>query len=100
MGNWDSFFGPDGSLARRVSQLLLVSDYSLTVTSIASYSESQFQQIKTGAKFGIWPFFSASAEATHTKTMTHNEDGSLSVTYTLSPGLIAIWGATIQSAPN
>jgi hypothetical protein len=100
MGNWDSFFGADGSLARRVSQLLLVSDYSLTVTSKASYSESQFQQIKTSANFGIWPFFSATADATHTTSMTHNEDGSLSVTYTLAPGLIAIWGATVQSAPN
>ncbi|MBB4956159.1 hypothetical protein H4S14_004253 [Agrobacterium vitis] len=100
MGNWDSFFGPNGSLTRRVSQLLLVSDYNFVVTSMAKYSESQFQQIKTGAKFGIWPFFSASVEATHTNSMTHNEDGSLSVTYTLDPGVIAIWGATIQSAPN
>ncbi|WP_322890870.1 MULTISPECIES: hypothetical protein [unclassified Yoonia] len=100
MGDWDSFFGSNGSLARRVSQLLLVSDYSLTVTSAARYSVSEFQQIKSSAKFGIWPFFSASADATHTKSMTHNEDGSLSVTYTLAPGLIAIWGATVQSAPN
>lgn len=100
MGDWDSFFGPDGSLARRVTQLLLVSDYNLTVTSKASYSESEFQQVKTGARFGVWPFFSASVEATHTTSMTHNEDGSLSVTYTLAPGLIAIWGATVQSAPN
>jgi hypothetical protein len=99
-GSWDSFFGPDGSLARRVSQLLLVSDYSLIVTSMASYSDEQFQQIKAGAKFGIWPFFSAEASAVHTKELTHNEDGSLSVTYTLAKGLIAIWGATIQSAPN
>lgn len=99
-GNWDSFFGVTGSLARRMSSLLLVSDYDLVVTSKAVYSESQFQQIKAQASFGIWPFFSASASATHTQTYTHNEDGSLSMRYQLNKGLIAIWGATIQNAPN
>lgn len=100
MGNWDSFFSVTGSLARRASQLLLVSGYDLTVTSTATYSESDFTQIKTEASFGVWPFFSASASATHTQTYTHNEDGTLSVRYQLNEGLIAIWGATIQSAPN
>ena len=100
MGDWGSFFGATGSLARRASQLLLVSDYDLTVTSKATYSQSDFMQIKTEASFGVWPFFSASASATHTETYTHNEDGSLSVRYQLNKGLIAIWGATIQPAPN
>jgi hypothetical protein len=100
MGTWASFFSGTGSLARRVSELLLVSDYDLTVTSKASYSQSDFTQIKTQASFGVWPFFSASASATHTETYTLNADGSLSVRYQLNKGLIAIWGATIQTAPN
>ncbi|MGC9368766.1 MAG: hypothetical protein ACP5DX_04405 [Paracoccaceae bacterium] len=100
MGDWESFFGTDGSLARRMSELLLVSDYDLTVTSKATYSKDDFQQIKSEASFGVWPFFSAEASATHTQSFTHNEDGSLSVRYQLNKGLIAIWGATIQDAPN
>ncbi|APG88030.1 hypothetical protein SAMCCGM7_pC0832 (plasmid) [Sinorhizobium americanum CCGM7] len=100
MGTWDSFFGANGSLARRMSSLLVVSEYDLVVTSKATYSQADFQQIKAQASFGIWPFFSASASATHTETYTLNEDGSLSVRYQLNKGLIAIWGATIQNAPN
>ncbi|NSX53640.1 hypothetical protein [Parasulfitobacter algicola] len=100
VGDWSSFFESDGSLARRVSQLVLVSDYELTVTSHATYSQEDFTQIKTGASFGVWPFFSAKTEATHTETFTHNEDGTLSVVYKLDKGLIQIWGATIQDAPN
>lgn len=100
MGNWESFFSSTGSLARRVSQLLLVSDYDLTVTSNASYSQSDFQQIKTQASFGVWPFFSADVSATHTETYTLNSNGSLSVRYQLNEGLVAVWGATIQVAPN
>ncbi len=99
-GDWDSFFSTTGSLARRVSQLLLVSDYDLTVTSQASYSDSEYQQITANASFGIWPFFEASTSTTHTVSSTHNADGSLSVRYQLNKGLIAIWGATIQDAPN
>lgn len=99
-GDWNAFFGKTGSLARRVSALLLVSDYDLTVTSKATYSQSDFTKIQTEAKFGVWPFFSASASATHTQSFTHNADGTLSVRYQLNKGLIAIWGASIQSAPN
>ncbi|WP_152912482.1 hypothetical protein [Candidatus Rhodobacter oscarellae] len=99
-GDWDSFFSENGSLARRVSQLLLVSDYDLTVTSSASYSKSDYQKISTEARFGVWPFFSGTAKATHEQKFTHNEDGSFSVRYKLDKGKTQIWGATIQSAPN
>jgi hypothetical protein len=100
-GNWDSFFGqPNGSLARSVSQLVLVTDYSITTTSKASYSQSDFQQIKTQASFGVWPFFSASGGSTQTNSYTLNSDSTLSVTQTLGKGLIQIWGVNVQPAPN
>lgn len=100
-GNWDSFFGqPNGSLARRVSQLLLVSDYQITVTSEASYSENDLTQITTSASGGIWPFFSVSASATQTTQATLDSAGHLVVTHTLPKGLIQIWGVTVENAPN
>ncbi|WP_174945251.1 hypothetical protein [Burkholderia contaminans] len=100
-GNWDSFFSqPNGSLARRVSQLVLVSDYKISVTSHASYSASDQQTITAAAEFGIWPFFSASAKSSVTTGTTINNDGSLTVTYTLNKGLVQIWGVTVQNAPN
>jgi hypothetical protein len=99
-GGWDSFFAqPNGALARYVSQLVLVTDYSITVTSKASYSQSDFQQIKTQASFGVWPFFSASESSTQSTSYTLNSDSSLSVTHTLGKGLIQIWGVTVQPAP-
>jgi hypothetical protein len=95
-GDWNSFFGqPNGSLARYISQLMLISDYELTVTSYASYSQEDYQQIKTQASFGVWPFFSGSASATHTTDYTLNSNGSLSVTHKLPRGSIQIWGVTV-----
>lgn len=100
-GDWDSFFGQEnGILARRMSQLILVSDYTLTVTSEASYSQSDLTSIKTEAGFGIWPFFFGEVVTTHTQKSSIDANGHLSVTTTLDKGKIQIWGATIESAPN
>jgi hypothetical protein len=97
---WDNFFSqPNGSLARYITEILLVSDYKLTVTIHASLSSEEYNQIKSRATFGIWPFFSIAATATHTTDHKHNEDGSLSYTTTLPKGLIQIWGVSFQNAP-
>lgn len=100
-GSWDSFFNTQtGSLARRVSQLLLVTDVDITVTSHASYSQSDLTTIKSQASFGIWPFFSASASSTQTSSYTLNTDGSLSYNYKLDKGKIEVWGVNVQPAPQ
>ena len=99
-GNWASFFGPTGSLARRVSELLLVSGYDITVTSKASYTASQYTQITTDASVGIWPFFSMDVKTTHTTNFTQGANGELVVRYTQNPGEIAIWGASVADIPN
>jgi len=97
-GTYDSFFGqPDGALARYVTQLVLVSDYEITVTSTATYSQEDYQQIKTHAEGGIWPFFSASADATHTTDIKLDSNNHLVTTVTLNKGLIQIWGVSVQN---
>ena len=100
-GDWNNFFNKaNGILARRVSQLLLVTDVDLTITSHATYSKADVTNIKTEASFGIWPFFSASVTTEHTNTFHHNEDGTLSVQYVLPKGKVEIWGVTVEPAPN
>lgn len=99
-GNWSSFFAqPNGGLARRVSQLLLVTDYKITVTSKATYSQQDYQKITTQASFGIWPFFSGSASATHTTSSQLNSNSQLETTFTLNNGLVQIWGVNVLNAP-
>lgn len=99
-GGWDSFFGEKGSIPRRISEMILVSGYDITVTSKATYSESQFKQITTSANVGIWPFFSVEVSATHTTKYSQGANGELITQYIQNPGLIAIWGATVADAPN
>jgi hypothetical protein len=100
-GDWDSFFGqPTGALARRVSGLVLVSDYMITVTSKASYTQAEFQQIKAQATFGVWPFFCTTNSIASKNEFQRNDDGSISVTSTLEKGCIEIWGANVLQAPS
>lgn len=99
-GDWDTFFGKGGSLARRVSQMLLVTGYDITVTSKASYTTSQFQEITTTANVGFWPFFSAKVSTTHTQSSSHGANGELITRYRQNPGQIAIWGATVTDIPG
>ena len=100
-GNWGSFFEqPNGGLVRRVSQLLLVTDYKITVTSTATYSQEDYQKITTSASFGIWPFFSGSASTSHTTDSKLNSKSQLETTFTLNNGLVEIWGVNVLDAPN
>jgi hypothetical protein len=100
-GNWEGFFDPNtGSLSRSVSQLILISDYDITVTSNAKYSAEQYQKIRASAKFGVWPFFSASGKATHETDYQQGAEGSLVVKHTLPRGIIQIWGVTISTLPT
>jgi len=99
-GDWNSFFGRNGSLARRVSQLILVSDYTITVTSSAAYSQEDLKTIQAHASFGMWPFFSGSAGYTRTTDFKLNSSGNLVFTKTLNKGLYEIWGVTTENAPN
>lgn len=99
-GNWASFFGqPSGGLARRVSQLLLVTDYKITVTSQATYSQEDYKKITSQASFGIWPFFSASGSYSHTTDSKINSNSQLETTFTLNNGLVQIWGVNVLNAP-
>ena len=98
--DWDSFFSqPHGMLARYITSLLLVSDYELTVTIHANFSEEQYQKISTETEIGIWPFFGIENTTTHTRQFHHEEDGSLTYTLSLNKGLIGIWGVNFLPAP-
>ncbi|MFV0308369.1 MAG: hypothetical protein ACK5OX_11560 [Desertimonas sp.] len=100
VGSWSSFFGDDGGLARHVSQLVLVTDCHLTVTSYADYSSEDCTEINAKADIGIWPFFDAKSEASYQAEATVNDDGSLTFTHDLDKGQIEIWGATVEAAPS
>jgi hypothetical protein len=99
-GDWDSFFDPaTGSLVRHIQDLLLVSDYDITVTSYATYSRDEFGQILGKLSRGVWPLASTGRSPKQQVTPLLNSDSTLTVRQQLGAGEIQIWGVTVQPAP-
>ena len=98
-GDWNSFFGAAGSLARYVSQLVLVSNYELTVTVSGQDSQSAAASLTPTESSGSWPLFSSSGPPTQDISPAQTRDNSITVVHTLAAGKIQIWGVTVQPAP-
>jgi len=99
-GDWGAFFGqPNGALARYVSQLVLISDYQLTVTIHGLYTKKDVQQLTDSSTLGAWPLFSSAHPPTQEITYKHNPDSTITVVHQLDPGKVQIWGVTVQPAP-
>ena len=89
---WDQVFGPKGSCQFLANQTLLVNGYTYIVTSQASYSQSDYEQIKTSKETNVWPFYTSSSDSQSTQSFVYNEDKSISTVVTCKPGSLQIFG--------
>ena len=94
---WDNLFGTSGTLQRVSNQALLVAGYTIKVKSWATYSESDFNEIKTSSETNVWPFYSSSSSSTTQSSYTFNDDKSISVTIKASPEDLQIMGMGVIS---
>lgn len=100
-GGWPAFFGqPNGSLARHVASLVLVSDCRITITSRASYSQDDLLKIRANATFGVWPFFNVAGSVDLERQFQLSADNHLSVTLIVNKGDIQVLGVNVAQAPN
>lgn len=93
---WASTFGPDGNLQRIIEGLVIVDGIDIVMTSDATYSSEEQTSIKTQAKGGIWPFFSASASGGHDSDVTFNDKGQMTVKTSLPAGNPVVFGANVR----
>lgn len=89
---WDKVFGSSGSCQNISNQVLLVNGYTITTTSYAAYSESDFNSIQTSSETNVWPFYTSSSSSSATQSHTYNSDQSISTTITQKPGTLQILG--------
>jgi|GEM_PF-2646096 len=90
--DWDRVFGPQGSCQNIANQVLLVNGYTITTTSFAVYSESEYKQIVTSKDTNVWPFYTSHSSSTVTQTHTHDSEGYITTTITCKPGSLQILG--------
>lgn len=89
---WNNLFGPTGSLQRVANQALLVSGYTITVRSWATYTESDFSTITQSSETNVWPFYTSGSSSTATSSFHLNDDKSITVTINSTPGDLQIMG--------
>jgi hypothetical protein len=97
---WDTLFGPTGSLLYMNTQALIVTNYHYTVTSNASYSASQYQSLKSNTSVNVWPFYTSSDSSSSSSGATQNSNGSITTSVRSNPGAVQIMGFDVSSVAS
>lgn len=92
---WDDTFGPDGNLLRTTSSLVIVDGIDITVTSSASFSSAEQQEISAKAEVGFWPFFEASASGGWSNEIEFDDAGTMSMSSSSPQGNPQVLGAIV-----
>lgn len=92
---WETTFGANGNLTRIASAVVAVDGIDATITSHASYSESERTEIKSEASMSYWPFVSFDASGGHETSTSFEDDGSMKVEMNVPKGNPHILGVNV-----
>lgn len=95
--SWQDTFGPDGNLRHLTTSLVVVDGVEVTITSAASFTESEQESVKASAAFGFFPFFEAEASGGWTHKFSFNDSGGMTVTSSVPEGVSIVLGAIVTS---
>jgi hypothetical protein len=95
--DWNKYFGDSGTFVRAITEMYLADDINITMTSTASFSDSEFTKVKAAAEGGFWPFFVAEASGGYESTITHNSDGSVTTTTSSPQGVYILLGVATNT---
>lgn len=93
--SWDSTFGTNGNLKRFATNLIIGDEMTMTMTSSATFSTSEREQITAQASGGFWPFFRASASGGYTNDVRFDDSGRMTASSTSPAGSPLILGASV-----
>ncbi|HEY7033593.1 MAG TPA: hypothetical protein VH482_19810 [Thermomicrobiales bacterium] len=93
--NWNSTFGPSGDMQRLLTSLVIVDGITTKITSAATYSTQEQQQINADLSVGIWPFFSLGASGGYSHSAATFDGGQMTVTGSSVNGNPIILGANV-----
>lgn len=92
---WNDKFGPNGSMKRVCSALVIVDGISITATSSASFSASEQEQFQAKSTVGFWPFFEKSVSGGWSNNFSFDSEGKLTYTASSPVGNPAILGTIV-----
>lgn len=94
--DWTTFFGPQATLPRVASALLIVDGISITVTSAKAIDQSSQTEVTHAFDAGFFPFFGVEGSGGWTTNTSFSDEGNMTVTSTCPQGNPQVLGL-IQS---
>lgn len=98
--DWNSFFGPNGTLLHATRALIVVDGIRMTLTSNASISDSNRQSMQAAFEAGFFPFFGIKGQGGWSSTSTYDDSGRIVVTNTCATGNPQVLGVLAASIEN
>ena len=85
-------------MQRFASTLVIANEMNIKVTSNASYSESEQEQIRNNSSAGLWPFYCSSSSGGSNTSTAFNAAGNMTVTITSQKNVPVVIGCIVLSA--
>ncbi|EPC03320.1 hypothetical protein L861_17410 [Litchfieldella anticariensis FP35 = DSM 16096] len=98
--NWNSTFGPNGNMRFFTSALIVVDGIDLEITSAASYSTEEQEEIRANLSMGLWPFLSIGTSGGYTHEASFDAKGKMTVHITNPEGNPVVFGAHVLPASS
>lgn len=92
--NWQTYFGPNGSLTHAVGSMIAADGITVTLTSDADFTVPEQAIIKGLANMGDWPVYCPISSAVLSNSITTGP-GSLSIRFKSAPGNPVVLGFNV-----
>jgi hypothetical protein len=94
--SWEAFFGPNGSLLRAITSLVVADGINATITSDAILSGQERAELESNACRGVWPFYAPESGFT-TNCVTFGPSGETKIRTVTKRGHPATIGNNVVS---
>jgi hypothetical protein len=96
--NWNTAFGPTGTLQRFLTELVVVDGITMSMTSAADYDISEQEEIQAHAEAGFFPFFQTETSGGCVSSMSFDGGGTMTITAASPVGNPIVLGAVVSPA--
>ncbi len=92
---WEDVFGDNGSMPRLMISLVVADGMNATISSDASYSDTDQRTIQGNASKGLWPFYIPTNNSTVSNVVTFDNVNGMKIETVTQPGNLLMIGNNV-----
>ncbi len=96
--NWNTVFGPTGTLQRLLTDLVVVDGINMSMTSTADYDMTEQEMVRAQGKVGFFPFYCPDTADGFNSSISFDTRGTMTVTAASPIGHPLVLGAVATPA--